>query len=844
MSRVAIHRAVVITALGVEFQAVLAHLSDVREEVHRAETVYHVGILREGEVQWDIILLEIGPGNAGAAIETERAVQQYHPEGVLFVGVAGGIKDVRIGDVVAATKVYGYHSGKAKAEFEARPDVGWSDHGLVQRARAVRSSGRWTRRIPGGSPDPAPAAYVEPIAAGEAVVAARRSAIFKFLRQAYGDAVAVEMEGRGFLEAVHRNLGVRALVVRGISDLVSGKRGADAAGAQVVASRHAAAFAVDVLLGFAAANPADGRPRHRDPLAPVRPRGHFDLSAYSAAMRGRLASGRDWYVELAALSSAPAASRVPNAEFNLQVGAGSGSPTLPLQSWMAEVHRGLLVGPLGSGKSTALERAALGFLDAGQTPILVPLRDSTEAGCMPLVQRALSIGGPTVTRSDVEGLLSAPGSVVLFDGLNESPADVRDAVWADLRRFLATYPATRIVLTSRDGDLASAAGLNMVSIQPLDAGEQLRFAKLHIGDDAGLRLIARLHRRTPVLSELAERPLFLKMLVDVFDESRDVPHSAGVLLQRFFEHVLGAREHERGAVYTERELTAVLGPVALEILERGRLWLTSAELTTTIDRVCRGLLERPTFFSLRAALTRRPIEAELETRGLLIVETGRARFPHPAIGDYFAARRLAEEFAATSTLRVPASEPQYAQILRFLLDLLAPDTGQLQALMDQLLPASLDGFCHGAALLAATAFDEAFSHPTGGTRVDPGAWICAVHAAYLADGAVLREVWRIPVPEAERVLLVGSDQDENLLALLLTTGANGRDKGVGGLSVNRAELGHWPPRLAALQLLAARARWRRTGRTGYSDATSVLADLGWTTHLTLLERARTHAQGW
>jgi nucleoside phosphorylase len=65
----------------------------------------------------------------------------------------------------------------------------------------------------------------------------------------------VEMEAHGFLAGAYLNPGVQALVVRGISDLLIGKSPDSDASWQPVASRHAAAFAVELLasLGTAAA---------------------------------------------------------------------------------------------------------------------------------------------------------------------------------------------------------------------------------------------------------------------------------------------------------------------------------------------------------------------------------------------------------------------------------------------------------------------------------------------------------------------------------------------------------------------------------------------------------------
>lgn len=239
-------RCVILTALAVELNAVCSHLTEVSEVVHKG-TVYEKGLFSASRLEWEIFAAELGAGNDSAAFELERAITRFHPAVVMFVGVAGGIKDVRVGDVVAATKVYGYESGKAEATFKPRPDVGNSSYNMVQRAKAVARKGDWTRRIIDTDTGHNPRAIPGPIAAGEKVVASTESSVYHFLRANYGDALAVEMEGRGFLEAAHANPHVSTLIVRGISDLLNNKSDLDDDARQVLASRHASAFAFEVL---------------------------------------------------------------------------------------------------------------------------------------------------------------------------------------------------------------------------------------------------------------------------------------------------------------------------------------------------------------------------------------------------------------------------------------------------------------------------------------------------------------------------------------------------------------------------------------------------------------------
>ncbi len=229
------------TALHLELNSMKTYLSDVRPETHsETGSKYERGIFSHQGDQAEVLLVETGAGNVRAAEETTRALQYFNPDAAFFVGVAGGLKDVKLGDVVASTKVIGYEMGKDDDEFLPRLDTLQSAYSLQQIAKQLLRDDAWKKDLPEANRDLI-AAYVEPIAAGDKVIASERGVAFNYLRKFCSDALAVAMEGNGFMVAAHAH-NTEAIEIRGISDMIRDKEEADASGSQPKAADNAAAF--------------------------------------------------------------------------------------------------------------------------------------------------------------------------------------------------------------------------------------------------------------------------------------------------------------------------------------------------------------------------------------------------------------------------------------------------------------------------------------------------------------------------------------------------------------------------------------------------------------------------
>lgn len=241
---------VIQTALSLEQEAVVSKLSNVTIYEHpETKTQYKVGNYISNGINLQIVVGRTSQTNVNAAIETERAIQHFNPNFIFFVGVAGGLKDVTIGDIVIGTDVFGYERGKSVNELLPRPKFAFSSYELEMKAVDFSNSEEWKNMaasIANQKFQKKVSVYRGTVASGDKVMASVNSKLFNFLKTNCSHALAVEMEGLGFLEACRPYPLIKSLLIRGISDLVDEKSDSDKKGSQPYASNNATEF----LFGF------------------------------------------------------------------------------------------------------------------------------------------------------------------------------------------------------------------------------------------------------------------------------------------------------------------------------------------------------------------------------------------------------------------------------------------------------------------------------------------------------------------------------------------------------------------------------------------------------------------
>jgi nucleoside phosphorylase len=240
----------IVTALEKEFRAVRKHISNRKEIVDRHGNVFETGTFTAPGCQWEVLVVQTGPGNLPAHTLVTQVADARRPHLIMLVGISGGLKDdLNIGDVVASRKVCYCEGGKEDGVFLARPETIPVRSYLIQRAYAIARNGDWLSRIDKYDAAHPPQAHVAPIAVVEKVLASSAASTSAILKTHYSDCLVVEMEGYGTMKAAFE-LETAAIVIRAVSDHRDGKSASDSGGSQEIACENASAFAFEFLARF------------------------------------------------------------------------------------------------------------------------------------------------------------------------------------------------------------------------------------------------------------------------------------------------------------------------------------------------------------------------------------------------------------------------------------------------------------------------------------------------------------------------------------------------------------------------------------------------------------------
>ncbi|HAJ62578.1 MAG TPA: signal transduction protein with Nacht domain protein, partial [Cyanobacteria bacterium UBA8543] len=209
-------------------------------------------------------------------------------------------------------------------------------------------------------------------------------------------------------------------------------------------------------------------------------------------------------------------------------------PVLERLRKYAATHHVLLSGKPGSGKSTTLKRLLWEMAEAAQEddeqpiPVLVQLK--SDRSVLKSIQDEFEKGDLDceVNEKDIKRLLRKKRLSLLLDGVNEIPSE---ELWRELQQFREDNPHTPMIFTTRDlavrGDLGIEKKLEMRSLTDIQLRE---FVGKYL-PDYGEVLLGQLKDR---LREVAETPLLLKMLCEVFDpQTQQIPKSKGELFRAF-----------------------------------------------------------------------------------------------------------------------------------------------------------------------------------------------------------------------------------------------------------------------------------------------------------------------
>lgn len=313
-----------------------------------------------------------------------------------------------------------------------------------------------------------------------------------------------------------------------------------------------------------------------------------------------------------------------------------------------EKRRVLLVGDAGSGKSKAAAKLCIDGYHAALAQ-LTKARGQGDRSGIPLLVQARDLQGFQDSESLFVSLLPVEVrtrfdiEILVVDGLDEVPADLRQSVLQKATSFAETFNAALLV-TSRKIAAFSAApeGFARYELLPFEFSQALKLMQKVVANPAMMPALREGLER--IQNQIPMNPLSLLLLVELVAERKEVPSSITELYDRFLDLVFGRWDQEKGieVLFDYLIKKRFLGALAYtEFQMKDRLEIPAIEF----EAFLRGYATEYAWDEARL----RDFVKEVERAGIITIQED-VFFRHRSFLDYFVALHLFDQRAAISDL--------------------------------------------------------------------------------------------------------------------------------------------------------------------------------------------------
>lgn len=224
----------ILTIIPEEFEAVsniFAAAQNILGTQYFVEDIANPGAGKKPE--YDVVILQApGQTNLTASDVVRDLIEDFRPEYVLLVGIAGGHskRDVKVGDVVIAdfvedSEYFKLSEGKVLQRKRPYDHPSYRLRNLY--AEPLCKSDSWHKHIKAKRPlSGKPRALIANLASGDKLLGDRKNIYQKTLVQHFEKASVFEMEGFGVASQIYKSRGSpfynpQYLIIRAVSDLVN-----------------------------------------------------------------------------------------------------------------------------------------------------------------------------------------------------------------------------------------------------------------------------------------------------------------------------------------------------------------------------------------------------------------------------------------------------------------------------------------------------------------------------------------------------------------------------------------------------------------------------------------------